>query len=177
MRFNFLSAICLVGCTISVSADLSVLQKTVQDEAFAHRDLENAFRNLESRPYDPYTAADQVIYYHRRLVDVVRRGAGNIRRGPSITAIESMSISGITDGVIGMLQGNMNAFIADKTFFASARKMDEVYRTLQDSVEAHTEYSDALTSRLPRYEAGMPKISSQRWITMIQSAVFAYKPY
>jgi len=177
MRFKFLSAISLIGCAVTVFADLSVLQNTVREQLFAHRDFELALRRLEYGGRDnPYPAVEEVLQYHRQLNEAVRRGSSSLRSGPNIGALEATQISLIADLVIQPLQQNMNSLIRYKGAFDATRKVPDMYRSLQESLDAHNGFADALASKVPGIDGVVVQMGSRaRFVTHIQNAITVYQ--
>ncbi len=182
MRFNILSAVCLVSSVVAVPTtlaahDISVLDDAMRRVSGAMQNLDFALRSLT--PYRDVSEADAqatwVLQYSRVLIDELNFGARGVRMGPAINTIEALSLPQKTSTMFKQLQGVIASVRGVRPTIQAAGKKPWVLDELMKSSDAMASFFDAVMSRLGPVEAGLTAATKQQFLGAFGVAIREYR--
>jgi hypothetical protein len=182
MRFNIISAVCLVGSVIATPIELTTQDISVVDAAM--RRVSSTMQNLDIalRRLGPYKDAGEadaqitwVLPYAQGLIDDLRFGSREIRRGPTVNTAEALSLPQKTDTMFKQLQSVITGVRSARPIAIAAGKKLWVLDTLMNGSDAMREFFDAIISKLGPVEAGLSLGTKQQFLRAFDAVVQEYR--
>jgi hypothetical protein len=182
MRFTLIPLVCLIGSVVAAplkhtARDLAVIDGSLRRIGISLSRLENGMKSR--RPGGDSIEAERetngLLSLNRSVVDEVRLGSRDIRRGPGVNVVEATALASSIGGLIKQTQRVMDGWIDSKRMVVVAGKRNIVLDELLSHSDAVAVLADAIIFKLPGTNQGLGQQFKVAINKVIESAISAYK--
>jgi hypothetical protein len=182
MQFNLFLVLGLAASAIAAPVQLETRDTAVIDASV--RRISNALTRLDSafksrRPggdvREAEKSTDNFLVLHREVVEELRFGSREVRRGPNVNAFEALQLYQRVDGVTKLLQSVVDGWKDSKRIVVTAGKKNVVLDELLTASEASQQFAEAIIQKLPLLEQGAGQTFKQQHFRILETAITEYK--
>jgi hypothetical protein len=157
--------------------DLSVFDRSLSRVSNALSSFDNALRTIPAfrDAADADFQVNTLLTYSGAVINELRNGAQDIRRGPNINTLEAISLPVKVDSLQRQLQSVITGVVRIKNRAVAAGKKLWVLDELQQASAATAGFFDATLTRLGPLEQSLTLSTKQQFLRIIDAAILEYR--
>jgi hypothetical protein len=125
--------------------------------------------------YEAQSETNRLILLTNNVLQELWYGERDIKRGPSVNAVETVILIQSVNNLTNMVKIAANGWIDSKRMVVAGGKKFEVLELLLNASQGTSNYCDAIISKLPAFDQPLAVSWKTPLISLIESAISEYK--